>query len=230
MAKFSWSASIEERELAALAELHLEALSQDASQRPRFRLFRTVAANSWLIGTDVAPDDRSALEALARAEPVVRDFELNSPNIEGYRAILERSAPVEREYRGPAFVFPEQFPEAPRAVVLTSPDPAVLEAHFDWAMEEWTDIQPVAVAIEDGVAVSICHSPAISARAAEAGVETLEAARGRGYAVEVVAAWARALRDAGRVPMYSTTWDNAASRRVAEKLALTMYGEDFHLT
>ena len=36
------------------------------------------------------------------------------------------------------------------------------------------------------------------------------------------------VRDLGDEPLYSTSWDNAASLRVAEKLGLIPYGEDLH--
>lgn len=66
--------------------------------------------------------------------------------------------------------------------------------------------------------------------ALEAGVETARPYRGRGYAARVVAAWAREVRDMGRVPLYSTSWKNEASRAVARKLALICFGNDLHIT
>ena len=45
----------------------------------------------------------------------------------------------------------------------------------------------------------------------------------------VVAAWAHAIRAEGRTPLYSTSWDNAASQGVARKLGLVIYGTDFSL-
>jgi RimJ/RimL family protein N-acetyltransferase len=188
---------------------------------------RTAAGNVWRIREDVGRG-RAELAALASAEPVVQEFKSRPPAMVRYREVLEREAPVVQEYRGPAFLFPEELPEAPRAVV--DPSLAACDAHYPWVRAEWGDpIHPVVVALEDGVAVSVCHSARFAERAAEAGVETLEAARGRGYAVEVVAEWARAIRESGRLPTYGTTWDNAASRRVAAKLGLELYGEDLSL-
>ena len=46
----------------------------------------------------------------------------------------------------------------------------------------------------------------------------------------VVAGWARAVREAGVEPLYSTSWQNAASRAVARKLALVPFGSDVHIT
>ena len=42
------------------------------------------------------------------------------------------------------------------------------------------------------------------------------------------AAWAQAVRTQGGIPLYSTSWDNRASRAVAHNLGLSLYGEDLH--
>jgi hypothetical protein len=39
-----------------------------------------------------------------------------------------------------------------------------------------------------------------------------------------------AMRRAGLIPLYRTSWDNAALLEVARRLGLVLYGEDFHLT
>jgi RimJ/RimL family protein N-acetyltransferase len=65
--------------------------------------------------------------------------------------------------------------------------------------------------------------------AAEAGVETLEAFRGRGLATAAVACWARAVQRSGRLALYSTSWDNAPSQAVARRLSARLYGENSQL-
>jgi RimJ/RimL family protein N-acetyltransferase len=76
---------------------------------------------------------------------------------------------------------------------------------------------------------SRCYSSRVGERADEAGVETPTEHRGRGYAPIAVAAWARRVQAEGRLALYSTSWENRASQRVAEKLRGRLYGEDWHV-
>jgi predicted GNAT family acetyltransferase len=104
---------------------------------------------------------------------------------------------------------------------------------MSWNLEETARrfelYEPFIAVVVDGVAVSLCHSARLTDRAAEAGVETLEAYRGHGYASAVVTEWAHAIRATGRIPLYSTSWDNLASQAVARRLGLTQYGTDFSI-
>ena len=88
------------------------------------------------------------------------------------------------------------------------------------------DRQPCLAIVREGRLASICFSARNTPDAAEAGLETMEAFRGHGYATAVTAAWAQAVRAEGRIPLYSTDWDNRASRAVARKLGLVLYGAD----
>src|SRR2546428_12680883 len=91
------------------------------------------------------------------------------------------------------------------------------------------DIGPVTAAVVNGGAVSICYGARLSSSGAEAGVETLDSMRGRGHATAAVAAWATAVRRRGLLPLYSTSWENVASQRVAEKVGGVGYGEDWEV-
>lgn len=61
-------------------------------------------------------------------------------------------------------------------------------------------------------------------------MDTVSSHRGKGYALKAVAAWAIAVRAEGRIPFYSTSWDNQSSQRVAEKLGLIPFAVEFTLT
>ena len=77
--------------------------------------------------------------------------------------------------------------------------------------------------VESGAPASICFCARRSEVAAEAGLETALAYRGRGYAASVTVAWALAIRRSGLIPLYSTSWSNRASLEVARKLSLVPY-------
>ena len=82
---------------------------------------------------------------------------------------------------------------------------------------------------EGGRPASICFCARRSAAAAEAGVETAAAFRGRGYAPRVTAAWAHAVKGMGLTPLYGTNWENRASLAVARKLELVPYAIDWSI-
>lgn len=108
-------------------------------------------------------------------------------------------------------------------------DEAELGRHFSgWAAGEIAAGRgPVLAVREGGHAVSVCFCARRSVAAAEAGVETTAAFRGRGYAARAAAAWARRVRAEGLTPLYSTDWSNRASLAVARKLGLVPFGADF---
>lgn len=127
---------------------------------------------------------------------------------------------------GPAFVFPDHTGQSAGVVAIEPAQADLLAAHFPftatWLRERW----PCYAVIVDDQAVSICYSARRTAHVAEAGVDTADAFRGRGYAALVTAAWAQAVRAAGITPVYSTSDDNHASQAVARKLGLREFGWD----
>ncbi|HEU4558066.1 MAG TPA: GNAT family N-acetyltransferase [Longimicrobium sp.] len=224
--------------------LHVETLfTHDAAGRmvgvnepngkdaPRFFLGRAAdGGRVWRVRHDVDDTLTEALEAACLAEQ--DDDSLLRPPYGSapYEELVSRSAPVERIWTGPAYRFPADLSAAPDAVKVTAQNADVLRPHLEAWLGDVATGQPMAAALADGRAVSVCCSVRIGARAHEAGVETVPEFRGRGHAAQVVVAWAAAVRAMGVVPLYSTSWENTRSQALARKLGLRRYGSTLHVT
>lgn len=197
---------------------------------PRLFLGRTRGGNLRRFRADIPEPLVEELEALCGDEPAGDDLRSPPRQVAAYVRLLEAHAPVSEVEAGPAYRFAEYPEPGRRPLALTQKDAGVLRGGFEELVEELPHWQPFLALLEGGRAVSVCRSVRITPEAHEAGVETLPEFRGRGYAVEVVAGWARLVRSLGALPLYSTSWENAASRAVARKLRLVEYGADFHIT
>ena len=226
-----------------LMQLHVEAeFTHDASGSllstnepapvlaPRFFLGRTSLGVVRRFRHDVSQECRRSLEA------TIRRLETHVSNIARrldptpFEKILADDAPIEHTSVGLAYRFPPVSQPAPGARILREPaDAALLHPLLaPWAL----DIQssaPLVALVVDGQAVSVCGSVRITPRAHEAGVETAASFRGRGYGRAVVAAWAAAVRALGVEPVYSTIWQNTASRALARATGLVPVGYDMHI-
>ena len=163
------------------------------------------------------------LNALARDEPPVADFRDAPIHAERYLSLIDG-----RVDAGPAFEFPDEIVATNGTVFVENTDQ--LDYHFaGWTKDEIPFRTPIVALIDDGHAVSVCFCARRTDVTAEAGVETAVEYRGRGFATQVTAAWALAIRASGRVPLYSTSWDNHASLAVARKLGLFMYASTWSI-
>lgn len=199
---------------------------------PRVFFGRTRAGNLWRLRHDLPPGAANQLNELAAAEPVLSDLAARPRRLDAMLAILGEDGDAKVGHAGPAYRFPEHLPVMAGVTRITWENRRLLRAMPAYLedVERGLDAYaPRFAVVEDGVAVAICNSARLTGRAAEAGVETLQPYRGRGYATKVVAAWALAIRETGRTPLYSTSWDNLASRAVARKLGLVVYGSDLSL-
>jgi RimJ/RimL family protein N-acetyltransferase len=184
------------------------------SPGPKFCLIRGPTQCAWAVRADVPEARSSQLEELALAETPTVQFDSDPVHATRYISLVGG-----RVSSGPAFTFPEALPRVSDIVSVT--EVAQLQHHFrGWKAEEISGCAPIVGIAEEGHPVSVCFCARRSDVAAEAGVETAEKFRGRGYAPRVAAAWAQAVRSSGRLPIYSTSWDNASSRAVARKLGL----------
>ena len=197
---------------------------------PRFFLGRTVDGAVCRFRHDIDPDLRAELEAVVAGNGV-EERVLDAPlDPSPYAAILARRAPVERTWLGPAFCFPDILPAASGTTLATEANARILHSFLAEWVPDVVVCHPMFALMIDGQAVSVCGSVRKTSAAHEAGVETAVGFRGQGHASHAVAAWAKAVRAMDRVPLYSTSWQNEASRALAGKLALVPFGNDLHIT
>ena len=198
---------------------------------PSLFLGRTRAGNVWRFRAGLSEDLVRELDSLCADEPplIETDFNESPRHVERYVELLETHGPVELVSGGPAYHFPHNIVASGRAVAITEHDAGALSGGFEKLIEELRAWQPFVALIEGDRAVSVCRSVRITSEAHEAGVETLPDFRGKGYALDVTAAWAQRVWSSGAIPLYSTSWDNTASQAVARKLGLRCYGSDFEI-
>jgi hypothetical protein len=146
---------------------------------------------------------------------------------------LATCAPITKISRGPAYRLDELSAAlAQTATRITAANAVLLAGEFDWLRQRpsaYLDT-PAAGVIVDGRFVSICFCSRQTATAAEAGLDTAPAYRGRGYGAASAACWARGVASSGQTALYSTEWDNRASLAIARKLGAHQYGEDISIT
>lgn len=197
---------------------------------PRFVLVRSSNSCVWGVRADVPDEVASKIDGLAREEPPVADLRDAPLHAERYRSIVENATAPVRVEAGPAFDFPDSLVQSEGIVVIE--DERLLDHNFrGWVSGEIkAGSGPVMAIVKNGHPVSICFSARSSEVAAEAGVETTESFRGKGFAPLVTAAWAIAIRKSGKRPLYSTSWTNHASLAVAGKLNLVAYASSWSLS
>lgn len=198
------------------------------SPGPIFILIRGETTVDWAIRADVADDVADELNALARQEVASTEWGQPPVHARHYQNVLGG-----RVSFGPAFEFPNptEITEI-TAVVVEIHDEARLHRHFSgWVVGEIeAGAAPMIAVLSEGEPVSVCFCSRRSEIAAEAGLETALAFRGRGYAPLVTEAWAASVRAGGRIPLYSTDWANTASLAVARKLGLRTYATNWSIS
>ena len=232
------------------AELHLKTLfvldgdgritstrEPGATRGPLFSLVRSETDCVWAVRADVPNDLADELDALARQETPAVDFRNAPAYADRYVSILQnriwsgrQSTATIRRSGGPAFAFPDSVAQPDDVVIVE--DERLLDHNFQgWVAGEIAAGRgPVMGIVKDGYPVSICFCARSSGVAAEAGLETAEAFRGRGFGPRVTAAWALAIRASGRIPLYSTSWTNEPSLKVACKLGLKAYASGWSVS
>jgi RimJ/RimL family protein N-acetyltransferase len=201
----------------------------EAQPAPRLFVGHTRLGNRWRFGRHVSDELVAELERVLQPAPITADLTEAAIPLQPLRELLQTGEELPTFSSGPTWRFPDEIRQTAEVTLITADNVGLLLPFFPWAAEELSFRLPCAAVVEDGVAVSICCSSRNTAKAAEAGVDTIEQYRGRGHATAVTAAWARAVRASGRIPFYSTWWENAASRGVARKLGLIQFSVDLSI-
>ena len=195
-----------------------------AAAGPAFVLIRGRTEVAWAVHADLPEEVAAAVIELAQWEPPLPAWDRPPVHAERYQALIAGEFDA-----GPAYEFPDSFISSERLTPIH--DEAMLQTHFTgWTAGEIEGgAAPMVAIVVDGSPVSVCFCARRSDVAAEAGVETAPAYRGRGFAPRTVSAWAVAVRESGRIPLYSTSWTNSSSRHLAIKLGLEMYATTFSI-
>jgi len=197
---------------------------------PRFHLGRTRGGIHWRVRADVPEATAAALAALCRRENPGSRLERLPERYDSYLRILEHDAPVDAVWSGPAYRLGARMEPVATTRQIDLTNASLLVGGLDDWVPDIGRRHPFMAAIADGRAVAVCASARMTDAAHEAGVETLPAYRRRGHAAAAVASWAQAVERLGALPLYSTSWRNTASRRLAAHLGFSLYGIDFHIT
>ena len=183
----------------------------DPDDIARVYVFRHEGGYSLYFGQDLPPAFRERIQAKGPHTA------FSNPDV--VKAILDEHSPCKEGFTGQTYQFPDtldpgQFPDAIR---LTEEHRSLIEQYHPGMK---TDHRAVFAVLRDGSIVSTCVSARESEQAAEAYVYTVAEHRRRGFGRQVAAAWAGHIRECGKIPLYSHTWENVASRGVAQSLNL----------
>lgn len=198
---------------------------------PRLFLARGETAHRIWFGADVGEATMEACRAIARELAGWDGQQPPASLYDSMRAAVAKEGPIVDETNGPAYRFGERvdIPTEAARRVIDAASAHLLESNFPYTRSVLALRSPVVGVVADGSVVSACYCARKRPNACEAGVDTIEPYRGRGFAALVVSAWRDAVETEGREPLYSTSWDNLASRAIAAKLRLIPYAETLSL-
>ncbi|MFN0093231.1 MAG: GNAT family N-acetyltransferase [Dehalococcoidia bacterium] len=192
---------------------------------PRVFLGRTREGDRVWFRGDVASTVRTRVRELVATLPAWAGGATGGA-VEALQSLL---GDANRAYAGPSFVFSRPLFPAGAMQIYPSQGALLHPELVSWALE-LRERKPCFAVFQAGQAVAICCSSRNGQQAAAAGVETVAAFRGRGFAALATEAWAAEVRKGGRIPFYGTTWENLASQSVAAKLGLELFAESIHVT
>jgi GNAT acetyltransferase len=195
---------------------------------PHFYLLRTLQEVICRFHADLADDVVLRLEALSQRERR-RPAQWQSEYGDYLTTLAAPNLCVAAMRAGPLYTFPDDIAPSCACVAINESNSHLLHNGLEEWLPDVANGWPFFAAIEGDRAVAVCTTVAASQKAHEAGVETLAAYRGRGFAADAVARWACAVRSLGVTPFYGTTFDNISSQRVATRLGLSAVASEFSI-
>lgn len=111
---------------------------------------------------------------------------------------------------GPAFYIPREPVAESDIIEVHQGNREVLQPNYQYTYQYIDHLQPCNAKIINGKAVAICRTVRRYLSLVEAGVDTIEAYRNRGFGAEAVASWASKAWSEGLIPCYSTASENKA--------------------
>ena len=197
---------------------------------PRFHLARSRQGNLTAFSSRLQESVVKELQALTDAESPPGQIDMPPALAGNALKILGRDGAIRSVWQGPVYRFTRlAAPTNPQIVDIDATNADVLARYMDDWLVDVPHRSPFVALVVDGHAVAVCASARMTDTAHQAGVETVPAFRQRGYAAQVVSAWAHRTNELGAEPLYSTSWDNLGSQSVARSLGLLMIGTDFHV-
>jgi hypothetical protein len=196
---------------------------------PRFWLGRTREGVLWRFGSQLAAELIERLMPICRGERAVSGLPSAPGNSALYEAILSAGNAPLGISSGPTYWLRTRPRVRSKAVELARNDAKLLRGLLDDWIPDLEYRRPIFASMADARAVAVCASVRVSELADEAGVATAPGYRRQGHAANAVAAWAAAVMAMGRIPMYSTAWDNRASQGVARSVGFELFGEEYSI-
>jgi GNAT superfamily N-acetyltransferase len=197
---------------------------------PRPAALLVEAGGNYLLTGAPATVDPAALR------PLVRGFLAASS---GFDAVLDEAFPDRIRWERVVYRFPgtAMAPAGPPATVrlLGTGDVPVVErlgGEIRWVAKTWGGLAGLAAsghaygAFERNRLAAVTCTFFRGARHDDAGVATEPELRGRGLGTASARAWCTGTVALGRVPTWTTSLDNAASRRIAERLGFELARRD----
>jgi len=219
----------------------LHSNSPDRIPAPKVYIAGCGTGNVLRLGHGVEDSTAEAVERLGVSEPSLHAPGQEPVHLNAYVRLLACEAAAEGTVRqGLMWIFPHALAYEHDATLVLSGTPAgdelldrldsqgmgepVAALGFTHPRDFWP---PWCAALDGGRIASVAFAARLGLHAAETGVATIPASRGRGFAAAATAGWAGHPALAGRHLFYSTSTTNVSSQRVAARLGLRYLGASF---